>query len=336
MVNIKIENLSKKFGDKEVLKSINLEIKKNEIYVLLGTSGCGKTTLLEIIAGLQSQDGGSIYFDDEEISKYEPSMRGISMVFQNYALYPNMNVYKNIEFPLKIKKEKKTNRKKIVSKMIDIVNLNDRKNEYVHNLSGGEKQRVAIARALVTNPKIFLLDEPLSNLDINLRAKMRREIVSINKNSNTTMIYVTHDQNEAINIADKIVVMNSGYIMQTGTVEEILFSPKNIFVFEFFNKGRINILDRTEANNIFNLKSKNYFSIAFKSEDIIINEQGFEGIIEEIEFFEHYKLIKILYKNKELLISEKLNSNYSVGEKIYFDLDMEKILYFDKEGNRLN
>ncbi len=327
MVKIKIKNLSKSFEDKEVLKNINLTVEKNELCVLLGVSGCGKTTLLEIIAGLQDAKG-DILFNDKTINNKLPSDREISMIFQNYALYPNMTVYKNVEFPLKIKKLKKKERDEKVMNALKLVDLHTRKNSSTTILSGGEKQRVAIARALVTKPKVFLMDEPLSNLDVSLRAKMRNEIRRIHNQSNTTTIYVTHDQNEAINIADKIVVMNNGTIEQIGTVEEILLKPKTLYVLEFFNQNSLNKLSTKDYNNLFKTNINNNKLIAFKANSLYEDPKGIYCIIKDIELFEHYKLLKVQCENITLLYTVPMENKYKINDEVYLSVDEAKLYLF--------
>ncbi len=329
MVDIEIKNLTKSFNNDKIFENLNLKIKKNELCVLLGPSGCGKTTLLEIISGLQNAEG-EIFFNNENVTKKLPNDREISMIFQNYALYPNMNVYKNVEFPLKIKKVKRKERKKRVIEILSLVNLHNKIKSPINILSGGEKQRVAIARAIISNPKVFLMDEPLSNLDIHLKSKVRKEIVKLHKQLQTTTIYVTHDQNEAINIADKIVLLDKGTVKQVGTVDEILFKPKNLFVFEFFNQNNSNKLNCEEYFLLFNKKIENNKIIAFKSDSLFESKNGIKCIIEDIELFEHYKILKVKYKNITLLYSTNLQSTHKLNDNIYLQLKHDTIHIFDK------
>lgn len=249
-IKLTISNINKKFGTKSVLEDISFEVKTGEFVSLLGSSGCGKTTLLRIIMGIEKPDLGSIYKDGENITDEKPSDRGMGIVFQNYALFPNMTVYENIEFALKEKKIphkiikngkevtiykhlSKEEIKEKVSSVVKIVGLNDHVYKKPAMLSGGQQQRVAIARTLVLNPDIILFDEPMAALDADIRMSLRKEIKNIQKKLNVTMIYVTHDQEEAFAMSDKIIVMNDCRIAQIGSPQEIYKKPANTFVKNF-------------------------------------------------------------------------------------------------------
>ena len=236
MKTLKIEELSKNFGSTEVLKKINLEIDEGNFLVLLGPSGCGKSTLLNIIAGLETINEGDVFIDDYNVSKVEPKDRNIAMVFQSYALYPSMNVRENMIFGLKqakSSKEKIQEQLEKVSKFLQVDQLLERKPS---QLSGGQRQRVAIGRALVREPRIFLFDEPLSNLDAKLRVEMRREIKKLHQQLKTTVVYVTHDQTEAMSLGTNIAIMNHGVIQQNDTPEKIYNKPSNTFVADFIGE----------------------------------------------------------------------------------------------------
>ncbi|MEO0271128.1 MAG: ABC transporter ATP-binding protein [candidate division WOR-3 bacterium] len=278
MSYLEIKKLYKKFKKEEILKDINLEVKKGEFFVVLGPSGCGKTTLLKIIAGLLKPDKGKIILEENDITNLEPGKRDVAMVFQNYALYPHMKVMENILFPLKIKKikiEEQRKRLKWVSEFLKIEEILEKKPS---EISGGQQQRVALARALVRNPKIFLMDEPLSNLDAKLRTEMRSELKNLHRNLNITTIYVTHDQIEAMTLADKICILNKGEIMQIGTPEEIYEKPQNFFVASFIGTHGINIIEsenfilcvRPEKFYLARQEGKNYeFYVRLNSYDFI-------------------------------------------------------------------
>ena len=227
MATIELNNIEKSFDKNKVIKNFNLKINDGEFVVLVGPSGCGKSALLRMISGLETIDKGEIYLDKKLINNLIPSKRGIAMVFQSYALYPHMNVYENMSFGLKMEKLSKNeinNKVKLAAKTLQIEDLLERK---PRQLSGGQRQRVAIGRAITRNPKLFLFDEPLSNLDAALRSEMRVEISKLHKKLNTNMIYVTHDQIEAMTLADKIVILNSGKIMEKGAIDEVLSNPQN-------------------------------------------------------------------------------------------------------------
>ena len=238
---IELRNLSKRYGDNQVLDNLSLDIKKNEFLTLLGPSGCGKTTTLKIIAGFEYADEGKVLFEEHDITDIPPYERQINTVFQKYALFPHMNIYENIAFRLKIKKMPKDEIDKKVKEMLKLVALEGFENRQVESLSGGQQQRVAIARALVNEPKVLLLDEPLGALDLKLRKEMQIELKKIQKKLGITFIFVTHDQEEALTMSDKIIVMNKGKIQQMGTPQDIYNEPENSFVARFI--GESNIFD---------------------------------------------------------------------------------------------
>jgi multiple sugar transport system ATP-binding protein len=242
MAAITMQGVRKAFGSAAVIKDVNLEIEDQEFVVFVGPSGCGKSTLLRLIAGLEDISGGRLLFDGEEVNDLAPSERGIAMVFQSYALYPHMSVYDNMAFGLKIAKlgrEGVDERVRSVARILQIEHLLDRK---PRELSGGQRQRVAIGRAIVREPRVFLFDEPLSNLDASLRVQMRIEIAKLHHQLGTTMVYVTHDQVEAMTLADRIVVLNAGEVEQFGTPLELYHHPRNLFVAGFIGSPRMNFL----------------------------------------------------------------------------------------------
>lgn len=240
-VSLELKEIKKSFTEGEaVLDNISLEISKGEFITLLGSSGCGKTTTLRIIAGLEQPDAGSVWLDGREVTGLEPNQRDVNTVFQNYALFPHMNVAENIGYGLKLKKVPKSEIRKKVSQMLELVQLEGYEKRKPSELSGGQKQRVAIARALVNNPKILLLDEPLGALDLQLRRAMQIELKHLQKKLGITFIYITHDQEEAINMSDRIAVMRDGCIEQIGTPDEIYNHPKTSYVATFV--GNANIL----------------------------------------------------------------------------------------------
>ena len=222
MANIILKDIKKSYSNKTtVIENLNLEIEDGSFTVLVGPSGCGKSTTLRMVAGLEDITSGELYIGDENVTKVEANKRGISMVFQNYALYPHMSVKENIEFGLKNNKVKKEERNRLISEVSSIVGLDEYLNRKPSDLSGGQRQRVALARAMVKTPKVFLMDEPLSNLDAKLRNQMRSELIQLHKRLKSTFVYVTHDQVEAMSMADKIVIMNKGKIMQQDSPKEI-------------------------------------------------------------------------------------------------------------------
>ena len=358
MKTLKIEDLSKNFGTTEVLKKINLEIDEGNFLVLLGPSGCGKSTLLNIIAGLESINEGSVYIDDYNVSKVEPKDRNIAMVFQSYALYPSMNVRENMIFGLK---QAKTSKEKIqeqlekVSKFLQVDQLLERKPS---QLSGGQRQRVAIGRALVREPRIFLFDEPLSNLDAKLRVEMRREIKKLHQQLKTTVVYVTHDQTEAMSLGTNIAIMNHGVIQQNDTPENIYNKPNNTFVADFIGSPSMNLIagslkqnsDKTsfiaEGSNLeipindyrfkeksnlsnkevfFGVRPEHIFSKKFNESDFEINLSA-----ELSEYIGHEQIVTFNYSNQEILAKFSSTAKIEVNKEINLYFDLTQISIFDK------
>jgi len=350
MKTLKIEELSKNFGSTEVLKKINLEIDEGNFLVLLGPSGCGKSTLLNIIAGLETINEGNVYIDDYNVSKVEPKDRNIAMVFQSYALYPSMNVRENMIFGLKqakVSKEKIEEQLEKVSKFLQVDALLERKPS---QLSGGQRQRVAIGRALVREPRIFLFDEPLSNLDAKLRVEMRREIKKLHQQLKTTVVYVTHDQTEAMSLGTKIAIMNHGVIQQNDSPENIYNKPSNTFVADFIGSPSMNLIkgnlkqnsDKVlfVANgsnleipiNVYDFKEKSnlddkevFFGI--RPEHIFFkksNESDFEITLRAnlSEYIGHEQIMTFDYANQEVLAKfpSTIKIELSKDTKLYFDL----------------
>ncbi len=242
MAIVEFENISKSFGPTAALRDINIRIAEGEFLVIVGPSGCGKSTLLRLVAGLDTPDSGRIRFDGIDVTEKSPKNRGVAMVFQSYALYPHWTVYDNIAFPLKIRRVAKSTINERVCAIADSLQLTDKLQKRPKELSGGQRQRVALGRAVAADPKIFLFDEPLSNLDAPLRAEMRREIVSRQKQMAKTSLYVTHDQTEALTMADRIVVLDAGRVMGVGTPQDLYDNPPNRFVAHFLGRPPINLI----------------------------------------------------------------------------------------------
>jgi len=257
-------NITKEFGGVPVVKNIDFWVKKNQFLTILGPSGCGKTTTLRMIAGFESPTSGTLFFEGKDITHLPPYMRQINTVFQKYALFPHMNVYENIAFGLHIKKINDKEIAKKVAKMLELVNLKGFEKRSVHSLSGGQQQRIAIARALVNEPKVLLLDEPLGALDLKLRKEMQIELKNMQRELGITFVYVTHDQEEALTMSDKIIIMNQGEIQQIGSPIDIYNEPENAFVADFI--GESNIFDGIMIEDL---------RVAFAGREFVCVDKGF-------------------------------------------------------------
>ena len=318
MAVVKLENVSKSWGDFKAVDDFNLTIEDEEFLVLLGPSGCGKTTTMRMIAGLEELSSGTIKIDDIIVNDLEPKDRDVSMVFQSYGLYPNMSVYENIRFPLKIRKIKKSLHEKLVMRAVKMVELEKFLKRKPAELSGGQKQRVALARALVRNPNIFLMDEPLSNLDAKLRVSTRAQIKHLQNKLKITTIYVTHDQVEAMTLADRVVVMNNGKIQQIGSPKEIYNRPFNTFVASFIGSPPMNLIPISIRNKTsiskdlkfskINIKDGKYI-LGFRAEDASIEKIGnFTGPIYSIELLGDSTIVTLKIKNN--LLHVKTSNNF--------------------------
>ncbi|EQG27546.1 ABC transporter ATP-binding protein [Clostridioides difficile] len=325
MSYLKINNVFKSYDQKRVLNNISLDIEEGEFLCLLGPSGCGKTTLLRIIAGLEDVNSGTIILQDKDITNLEPSKRGFGIVFQSYALFPNMTAYNNIAFPLK---ERKVSKEKIdnkVKEVLETVGLTNEAHKYPKALSGGQQQRIAIARALAREPKFLLLDEPMSALDAKVRHKLRMDIKRLQKELNITTIMVTHDQEEAITMADKIAILNGGDIMQIGTPEEIYQNPQNLFTAQFI--GDTNCFDN--GDSILTVRPE-YVQIEKST------KENYQGIISNIEF--RGNLLRVEIKDKlnenfiisDVSIKEWVNLNLVEGDLVKISIDEKYYLKYPK------
>ncbi|WP_075173313.1 ABC transporter ATP-binding protein [Neptunomonas phycophila] len=270
MSYVSVTQLTKRFGENTVFEDIDFTIEQGEFVTLLGPSGCGKSTLLRSLAGLNPVDSGVIAVDGEDITHQTPQQRGIGMVFQSYALFPNMTAFDNIAFGLKMKKLAADQIATDVAKVIALVDLQGKEQHYPHQLSGGQRQRVALARALVVRPRILLLDEPLSALDAKIRKRLRQQIRDIQKELNLTTVFVTHDQEEAMTMSDRIFLMNKGQIVQQGSPESIYTQPANEFVAGFM--GHYNLVDAIHAKRLFNIDTE--WKVAIRPESIYVREAG--------------------------------------------------------------
>ena len=336
MSSIKFENICKSFGDTKVIEDLNLEIKDGEFTVLVGPSGCGKTTLLRMIAGIGPATSGNIYFDDEEITDVPPGKRDIAMVFQNYAIYPTMTVRGNIEFGLENRGMPKAERAKRVKEVAEIVGLTDYLDRKPSALSGGQRQRVALARAISKNPKIFLMDEPLSNLDAKLRVSMRTELIELHHRLKTTFVYVTHDQVEAMSMGDTIILMNHGVIQQQASPEKIYSDPNNIFTAQFIGTPPMNVLKMADGEH----------HVGYRPEKVIISREPMDTpYCKKAEIRTREMLgAETLYKlslsggdtqSEASVMAKQSESRFQMDETVYVCVEGKDLYFFDAKGDRL-
>ncbi|QDA31567.1 ABC transporter ATP-binding protein [Thermococcus indicus] len=352
MVDVKLENIVKTFGETVALKGIDLHIKAGELFTLLGPSGCGKSTTLRIIAGLDFPDSGTIHFGDEEVTYLPSSKRGAVLVFQNYALWPHMTVFDNVAYGLKLKKLPKDEIKKKVEWALELVKLEGFADRYPTQLSGGQQQRVAIARALVVEPKVLLLDEPLSNLDAKLRLEMRSEIRRIQRELGITVIYVTHDQEEAMAISDRIAVMNVGTVEQVGTPKEIYETPRTEFVASFM--GKTNVIPAKVVERNGDRVSVEFEGIRLdglyyteKSDDVVIvirperiklkpveNAVSFTGTVDLIEYYGFFIEVVGLFGDTRIIartISDREIAGLRPLQQVTFYVERDDIIVLPKQ-----
>lgn len=359
MAKVTLKNLTKKFENVVAVNNMNNAIEDREFVVLVGPSGCGKTTTLRMIAGLEEPTEGEIYIGDRLVNNVAPKDRDIAMVFQNYALYPHFDVYNNMAFGLKLRKTPKPEIEKRVMEAAKILKIEELLKRKPKQLSGGQRQRVALGRAIVRNPKVFLMDEPLSNLDAKLRVQMRTEIAKLHERLDATIIYVTHDQTEAMTMADKIVIMKDGIVQQTGKPQDLYDYPTNMFVAGFIGSPAMNFLDATITDRLtfkggmFELETTDRIKekikgnnlvgkevvIGIRPEDIedsnfVQNASSGSIITAKVEVTEPMGAEIYLYVDIEgVLVTARVNprSKYDSGDKAALYVDIDEIHIFDKK-----
>ena len=354
---IHIEKLKKVYSNGyEALKSIDLKINEGELVCLLGPSGCGKTTILNLLAGLLDPSDGDIRFANESVIGKHPKDRGIGLVFQNYALYPHMTVLENVMFPLTVGKNKKTKSEamEVAKKYMKITSIEELADKKPGEMSGGQQQRVAITRALVQNPRILLLDEPLSNLDARLRLKIREEIRRLVKEIGITTIFVTHDQEEALSISDRIVLMNEGIVQQFDIPQNLYLEPENLFVAKFMGNPIINLIDMKKEGNVLKAKdfnidlsllNKDRFKGELTEENYIVGIRPeyfeistnplFTVEVESIELIGKDCIINFMVNDTNAKSITDISKKVSEGDKIGFDIDYNGIYLFQENGVRV-
>ena len=347
MGSIKLHAVEKWFDDLQVIKGIDLEIMDGEFIILVGPSGCGKSTLLRMIGGLEDTSRGSIILDDADVTDQPPSKRGLSMVFQSYALYPHMTVRENMGFSLKVagtQKEEIDNKVGEAAQILKLEQLLDRRPK---DLSGGQRQRVAIGRSIVRAPTAFLFDEPLSNLDASLRVEMRVELASLHQTLKTTMVYVTHDQVEAMTLADRIVVLESGQVAQIGTPKQLYEQPANLFVAQFVGSPKMNIFKNSAAESISKNKeflkvlnkNREATNIGIRPEHLLLergHKQGFLGRVSVVEYLGADCFVFIDCGDLGTLnVRVEGSEQYTIDEEVSVNPQLEHLHFFDHQGNRL-
>jgi multiple sugar transport system ATP-binding protein len=362
MAELRVRNLSKAFGTNRVIEDLSFEVSKGGFYILLGPSGCGKSTVLRLIAGLERQDGGEIYIGDREVSGLTPRERDVAMVFQSYALYPHMNAYDNMAFPLKLRGLPKGEIDRKVRETARLLEMEEFLGRRPAGLSGGQRQRVALGRAIVREPKLFLFDEPLSNLDAQLRAAMRVELARLHQKMKTTMLYVTHDQVEAMTLGEKIILLDKGRIQQEGTPRELYQEPANLFVATFIGSPKINLIEgKIESrgeNVLFNsdglsleLRGMGWLrryegqgmTMGIRPEALTPGEGPLKGEIELVENVgsEVYVYLKVRGVRERVVAKAPPDFRGRPGEGVALTLDLSSLHFFQEgreghEGKRVN
>lgn len=337
MGKIILKDVSKCFGDTKVLENLNLTIQDGEFAVLVGASGCGKTTLLRIIAGIGPATSGELYIDDKEVSDVAPGKRDIAMVFQNYAIYPNMTVKGNIEFGLKNNKMPKAERERLIAEVAESVGLTEYLNRKPNALSGGQRQRVALARAMVKSPKVFLMDEPLSNLDAKLRSQMRTELIEMHKKLKTTFVYVTHDQVEAMSMADTIILMDKGKIQQQASPEVIYEDPNNIFTAQFIGTPSMNVLQMGNGSHVGFRPEKAVLTLDVDEMENAIYQVQAEIVTREMLGAETlYKIRLKSGENKnETVMVKSAEGVLREDQKVWLNVTLSNLYFFDSKEQRI-
>ena len=352
-MKVTIDHLTKKFDDFTAVSDFNMVLDDGKLIALLGPSGCGKSTMLNMLSGILPVTEGRILFDEDDVTNMPPQDRGVGLVFQNYALYPHMSVLENIAFPLEIKKVPKTEREEKAKEMAKLVHVDQLLDRKPKQLSGGQQQRVAIARALIKEPRLLLLDEPLSNLDARLRLEMREEIRRIQLETGVTTVFVTHDQEEAMSISDKIVLMKDGLLQQEDGPQELYDDPANLFVANFLGNPPINNLNGYIKNGHFvleddsasirvnnpNVKEGQKVVMGIRAESAIIckdEDHDLEAIVAERYTMGKEELAFLNVGNQTIRVYLSNDYTYEKGEKIFLDLRDKGVYLFDKEtGERI-
>ena len=343
MSAIEVKNLSRSYGDIEAVKDVSFTVPEKSFTVLLGPSGCGKSTILKMLSGLEKVTHGIINIAGADVTDVEASKRGVSMVFQSYALFPHLNVKENIQFGLKVRKVPAEEREKKVKDAANVVGLTDLLDRKPANLSGGQRQRVALARSIVSDQSVCLMDEPLSNLDSKLRAEMRDEIRDLQQRLGLTVVYVTHDQVEAMSMADQIILLNAGEIIQKGAPEEIYNNPNSIFSAQFIGLPPMNILKLknideaalSKENNIKIKACKNPINLGIRPEHITFSEKGLPVIVKGIDYFGGETVFKISHLDQVFFLREPRQPKINLNDKLNISWNSDDMHLFKKNNQRI-
>ncbi len=343
MSAIEVKNLSRSYGDIEAVKDVSFNVPEKSFTVLLGPSGCGKSTILKMLSGLEQVSNGSINIGGANVTDIEASKRGVSMVFQSYALFPHLNVKENIQFGLKVRKVPAEERERKVEEAAKVVGLTELLDRKPANLSGGQRQRVALARSIVSDQSVCLMDEPLSNLDSKLRAEMRDEIRDLQKRLGLTVVYVTHDQVEAMSMADQIILLKLGEIVQVGAPEEIYNSPNSIFSAQFIGLPPMNILNinKIDTSSLDSKilsaidSNKNIKNIGVRPEHISFSKKGLPVLVKSIDYFGGETVFKLTHKKKDFFLREPRQPKIQLGDKLCVSWNLDDMYLFDKNDKRL-
>ncbi|MBD0379968.1 ABC transporter ATP-binding protein [Paenibacillus sedimenti] len=340
MAEIRLHHIEKSYGQESVVQDLNLTIKDGSFTVLVGPSGCGKSTTLRMIAGLEKQSGGEIWIGDRCVNHVEPGKRNVAMVFQNYALYPMMTVKENIEFGLINRKVPKAERERLIQEITEIVGLTDYLHKKPQSLSGGQRQRVALARAMVKSPAVFLMDEPLSNLDAKLRNQMRTELIQLHKRLGATFVYVTHDQVEAMSMGDQIIIMDKGRVQQADSPMNIYNDPANRFTAQFIGTPPMNILPCSELEGMAPKADGAYSHAGFRPEKAVITPEKKQGCLHiparivTRETLGAEIIYQMASKAGTLYVKTFLKP-LEYAADVHVSVPYADLYYFDRAGNRL-
>ena len=346
MAGIALKGIAKRFGSFEAISGLDLEVRDRELMVFLGPSGCGKTTTMRMIAGLEEPSAGEVWIGDEMVNDVEPRDRDVAMVFQSYALYPTMTIYENIRFPLRMRGVPRAEHDRLVRRAAEIVELGDLLQRKPKALSGGQRQRAALARAVVRQPQVFLMDEPLSNLDAKLRQSMRVQLKHIQKELQVTTVYVTHDQIEAMTLADRIAVMDHGKIQQLGTPDEIYNDPQNLFVAQFIGSPQMNVLDGEIQDGRFHgrgfsiplpgVARSGPVKLGIRPEDLALDDkaEAMRGAIYGVEPTGDLTFATVTVGDTQVVVKAPRDYRAAIDTPVGLTADPARILLFDPGDGR--